>query len=203
MASTAVELLRRRFGRKSLPYDAKVEYLSSTSNATQYIDTGVVPNSNTGIQIVVYRYNTSDSYMCGLRDTTNTNTRWCIGNPGYYGYGNYGGIRSIPVNTQIIYNLNYLNDGTFNTPEYGSAVTLPTLPFTPVNNIRLFGSAGISASYSKWYGRIYEVKITQGNILAMHLIPVRVGTTGYMYDKVSGQLFGNAGTGDFILGNDI
>ena len=36
----------------------------------------------------------------------------------------------------------------------------------------------------------------------MDLIPVRVGQVGYMYDKVSRQLFGNSGTGNFILGND-
>ena len=35
------------------------------------------------------------------------------------------------------------------------------------------------------------------------LIPVRVGKVGYMYDKVSGQLFGNAGTGAFVLGPDV
>lgn len=34
-------------------------------------------------------------------------------------------------------------------------------------------------------------------------IPVRKGQVGYMYEKVSGQLFGNAGTGAFILGPDI
>lgn len=34
-------------------------------------------------------------------------------------------------------------------------------------------------------------------------LPYDVGTVGYMYDRVSGQLFGNAGTGDFILGPDI
>jgi hypothetical protein len=34
-------------------------------------------------------------------------------------------------------------------------------------------------------------------------IPVRKGTTGYMYDKVSGQLFGNSGSGNFILGPDF
>ena len=37
----------------------------------------------------------------------------------------------------------------------------------------------------------------------MNLIPVRCGTTGYMYDSVSGTLFGNAGTGDFIVGTDV
>jgi hypothetical protein len=33
-------------------------------------------------------------------------------------------------------------------------------------------------------------------------VPVKDNGVGYMYDKVSGQLFGNAGTGSFILGND-
>ena len=34
------------------------------------------------------------------------------------------------------------------------------------------------------------------------LLPVRKGNIGYMYDRVSGELFGNAGTGDFIIGPD-
>jgi hypothetical protein len=40
------------------------------------------------------------------------------------------------------------------------------------------------------------------DILVRDFIPVRVGNVGYMYDKVSGQLFGNSGTGNFILGPD-
>ena len=43
----------------------------------------------------------------------------------------------------------------------------------------------------------------KNNNLVFNLIPVRKGTTGYMYDKVSGQLFGNSGTGDFVLGPDV
>ena len=34
-------------------------------------------------------------------------------------------------------------------------------------------------------------------------VPVRIGNVGYMYDKVSKQLFGSIGTGQFILGQDI
>lgn len=37
----------------------------------------------------------------------------------------------------------------------------------------------------------------------MDFIPVRIGTKGYLYDKVSKRLFGNAGTGSFTLGPDI
>jgi hypothetical protein len=51
--------------------------------------------------------------------------------------------------------------------------------------------------------RIYSWKIYSSNTLIMDLIPVRIGQIGYMYDKVSGKLFGNSGTGQFILGNDI
>lgn len=36
----------------------------------------------------------------------------------------------------------------------------------------------------------------------LDIIPVRVGDVGYLYDRVSGELFGNSGTGKFIVGPD-
>ena len=51
-------------------------------------------------------------------------------------------------------------------------------------------------------GKLYYCKIWKGGSLVRDYIPVRVGQVGYMYDKVSGQLFGNSGTGDFVLGPD-
>ena len=50
---------------------------------------------------------------------------------------------------------------------------------------------------------IAHISISLNNIVLRDLIPVRVGKVGYMYDKVSGQLFGNSGTGEFILGPDV
>lgn len=38
--------------------------------------------------------------------------------------------------------------------------------------------------------------------LLAYYIPVRKGTTGYMYDRVTGKIFGNVGTGSFIIGPD-
>ena len=68
----------------------------------------------------------------------------------------------------------------------------------------LFALNGGSGTDSrKFVGRIAYVKIYLSDVLVMDCIPVRVGQTGYMYDKVSGNLFGNRGTGDFILGPDI
>ena len=51
--------------------------------------------------------------------------------------------------------------------------------------------------------RVYYFKVWDNNTLVCNFIPVRCGTTGYMYDRVSGQLFGNDGTGDFIVGADV
>lgn len=39
-------------------------------------------------------------------------------------------------------------------------------------------------------------------VLVRDYIPVRVGQTGYLFDNVSKQLFGNAGTGAFVIGPD-
>ena len=38
--------------------------------------------------------------------------------------------------------------------------------------------------------------------LTLDFIPVRLGNIGYMYDRVSGEFFGNQGTGAFIIGPD-
>ena len=53
------------------------------------------------------------------------------------------------------------------------------------------------------YAKIYGQKIYLNNVLVRDFIPVRVGQVGYLYDKVSGQLFGNLGTDSFILGPDL
>jgi hypothetical protein len=69
----------------------------------------------------------------------------------------------------------------------------------------LFGvyDTAISAVTTDLKGTIRWCKIYRSEQLVRDFIPVRVGQTGYLYDKVSRKLFGNSGTGDFILGNDV
>ena len=50
--------------------------------------------------------------------------------------------------------------------------------------------------------RIYSCAIYDGSTLVRSYVPVRSGSVGYLYDRVSGQLFGNAGTGAFAIGPD-
>lgn len=202
--------------KTELPYDSEIEYLESTglsNRGIQYIETGIIPDENTGIYIKVMPIENStenDNYIVGCRNDLN-NTRWAIGrnNTGlYYGYGAVGNIKLNvdDENNDIIFEtkLNYLNNKKWYAI-HGSQTaenTLPALTFTPTANIRLFGSAGLDADYVRAACRIYFVKITQGNNLIMDLIPVRKNGIGYMYDKISNNLFENVGTGTFILGSD-
>lgn len=49
-------------------------------------------------------------------------------------------------------------------------------------------------------GRIYYFKWVKGDNVILDLIPVSKDGEGYMYDRVSGKMFGNSGSGKFILG---
>ena len=191
------------YSRRKLitPYDKELKYLES--NGTQYIETGIIPKNNTGIYINATCLNSTDSFIVGLRNSSG-NTRWCIGRGSafYYGYGTFHTTNVKDYSAECW--LNFMNDRKFKikNTNFNISYDINNLSFTPTYNIRLFGSAGATGSFSKWSGRLYNVKITQASNLIMDFIPVRVGETGYMYDLISGTLFGNKGTGNFILGPD-
>ncbi len=74
--------------------------------------------------------------------------------------------------------------------------------YTMSRNFYLFAFNN-NGSPSCGTSRIWSFSVTRNGALLLDMIPVRVGQVGYMYDKVSGQLYANSGSGDFILGNDI
>lgn len=186
-----------------------VAYLESTG--TQYIDTGIVPDADTGILVKAMSSNSTDTYLAGLREDGN-NTRWCIGHSGantqyYYGYGNWATGGSSYTSMSVIARLNYNNINKFAISEFdGSSqmnVALPALPFTPARSIYIFGANYYAESgVARWSGRIYSAQITQDNVLVRDFVPTSVNGIGYMYDKVTKQLYGNSGTGNFIIGTD-
>ena len=199
----SIQIWANQLGRKEYRPDGEsdIEYLESTG--IQYINTDIIPDANTGIRIKAEAINSIEAYVVGLRNNSD-NTRWCIGHSAryYYGYGTWAS-NSTASNFNIV-DLNYLNDKKYSRRDLNGTVidylNLPTLSFTPAYPIWIF--AGSGSSNTKWSGRIYYVKITQGNEIIMDLVPVRRDQVGYLYDKVSGKLFGNSGKGNFILGPD-
>lgn len=205
MASTVTELLRRRFGGKSLPYDAEIEYLESSS--TQYIDTLVKITETFKSEIYGYFVSNRwrfDNLLGCTDDQTNgygipcaiyTNNRF------YAQFGNATRIfgtsaLTLTKVTTSIENGSATIDCDGSTSSYSVGTQIPT------NTLYMFARNYNGSPSGQANARIYYCKLWNNGVLARDFIPVRVGTTGYMYDKVSKQLFGNAGTGDFILGND-
>ena len=201
---------------KRLPYDAEVEYLESTG--TQYIDTGVILDSTYGIDI-------SFAPMEGLPGTG-------INERGIFGSSTSGSVHNVlqihtssggvglwmprstriavcPITTELgilqHWQINLANSGSVLINGTASGSTRPATSTACPYPVYLFARDVANSvknnSYSKM--RLYSWTVTDasGNVI-QQVIPVRKGTVGYLYDRVSGKLFGNAGTGDFVLGPD-
>jgi hypothetical protein len=194
---------------KRLPYDAEVEFLKSTG--TQYIDTLVNAASNLSVEITMANAGTpwlnTNPTGAILVVSTSLQTRHHLSftrsGVNYY----YGNVNN--PNTQTMYRPDDLVPFTFKVDSVNKTFTLgdysaalPTYAFDTGLSFWLFGRNGTTPPYLGSL-RIYSAKLWNGSILVRDFIPVRKGTVGYLYDRVSGKLFGNAGTGAFTYGNDL
>lgn len=190
-----------------LSYDAEIEYLESSG--TQWIDTGIYPTNNTIAKIKFMNLQTTGDVIFGMYDGENHSYR-VFNAQGYSSYFDTGDESSngrliaseIKIYPDVISVLElgnkYIKDinndvtktGTIYNTTYNKTITL--------NFYEAASPSGYKYSKNRWY----YVQLYENATLVLDLIPVRVGQVGYMYDKVSGQYFGNAGTGDFILGPD-
>ena len=189
-----------------LPYDAEIEYLESSGSGTQRINIpNVIPTDydntfETKITFLGYTTTTQWIFWFTAFINDNSNTYRIIRNSNtnnsvlvYNGTKGANGGSSISVAIGTTYDIKiYPTYALFNN----TRVNLGTLRGNPnTGYLKLFNS-NVKL-------RFYNFKYTKGDNVVLDMIPVRVGQVGYMYDKVSGQLFGNSGTGNFILGNDI
>jgi len=202
-----MSLRRRVLDRKGggLPYDAEIEFLQSSG--TQYIDTGIKVTSNPKAVVELMQVTSQDSdYWGNSFPSAYVNTDGMFSAHFFYGgiaawrYGNkrYDAGASWRVGLNKKFKIEtgrmlILNDG-----EQGYDMGNDFVYSPDQKNIDIFRSR--ETSYSSW--KLYTFKLFDAGELVRDYIPVRIGTTGYLYDKVSGELFANAGTGAFILGPD-
>ena len=187
---------------KHLPYDAEVKYLESTG--TQYISTMLIPTRvHVGLKPIGEAKPPHSSAYFGVNNNGSRTT----------------GLFSETKDTleAINYNRNIVEFsalwGEFHSVCFdrdtvsvdGETKALVTDFSRTDNAIKSFGlfdfpqrntdsNPKSAISYCKMWDR-------EDNLMA-DFIPVRVGDVGYMYDRISGQLFGNSGTGAFIVGPD-
>ena len=198
-------------GRKRLPYDAEVEFLESTG--TQWIDTATPATSNTHVNVQFSDYTVAGTWLFGARkafqnsalgvytDSSAPNNAWRRA---------FGNFVSVPFTFSTI-------DLGVTTFDYdcghfvGTREKVPlTVDFTDTSpafdsspyTIYLWtlNNCGVPAYIA--HAKIYGFKIWENSILVRDMIPVRVGSEGAMYDRVSRQLLRNQGTGAFVIGPD-
>ena len=183
----------------SKPYDAEVEYLQSTG--TQWIDTGVYMNGLDSVEIKIRRTSAVDCGVFGSRvGYTNNQYMLRVESNGLFDfyYNNNSAVEYWSLALDADYSIEVGNGKIFIN---GSNVkTYPDGSFALVNKCHVFKA---NQYPSLFRGRIYYFRIDE----KIDLIPVRFtneqgGSEGAMFDRVSGQLFRNQGTGDFVIGPD-
>jgi len=190
-----------------------IEYLESTG--TQYIDTGFVPNINSGMEIDVY----------SVRSDKPTFAMASSGNQDYLQFG-ASAASSVSDRNILVYNGHSENQEKYWYAQniYGAGTGRYTItidgqnfsikasngsvykksvsnsPYVITANIYLFGrNYGGTPEPSKT--RIYFCKLYDNNTLVRDFIPV-LDSAGIpcMYDRVEDKFYYNSGTGNFIAG---
>ena len=181
---------------KQLPYDAEVEYLASTG--TQWIDTGYTKSQCPYFFLCVYPLITNvdiavfGAYNSGY-SVLQYQGRWRWFDGGWT-------LTDIPVDitrtTNITKNANgWFVDGEITKTSSGLTGNLSLVLFS-VNSDK-----GVTRGAE--FLRVNQLSLFDKNSsLVADFIPIRKDNIGYMYDRISGQLFGNSGTGDFVVGPD-
>lgn len=201
---------RRMMAANSKPYDAEIEYLESTGYT--YINLGISAKNTTKFDFSVMATDSQTGFLFGSRVAASNKTFdiFCKYQSGATDNGirwdyNTASIRNanvLPLNNKIRFN----NLSSPNILKYSSySLSATNVTFSNGVPMHLMGLNLNNTGHSNGPNgcRYYYFKLYDNSTLLLDLIPVRKGGIGYMYDKISGQLFGNAGSGEFILGKDI
>lgn len=182
-----------------------VEYIESTGPA--YIDTGVIPNTNSKIDIQFETIQKgTNGVIFGGEEAFGTNAFHLYTNYNNFdiGFGARYTAETIPYNINTKY--------TFIMDKTGFTLNgTPSIPFSPntittTNSVYLFAvHRATNVIDSNAQKRIYYCKLYDNGTLVRNLIPcyrISDNTIG-MYDLVNNVFYTNAGTGTFTKGDDL
>lgn len=188
---------------KKLPYDSRIEYLESTG--TQWIELDYVPNNKT-VAIMDVQSTDVAVMLNGVFSATNRfnfGISTTAGNPWFAGIGsaNTAPLASADTNRRTLtlsaptktYSISGVGDFACGSGSVDGNTSKMELFARNVS-----GSKGSNAGKMK----VFACVLQESGTNVCDLIPVRIGTVGFMYDKVSGLFFGNSGAGSFVLGPD-
>ena len=201
-----------------MPYDAEVEFIESTG--TQWIDTGIFVTGSDEVELIALITQAGADIgdyrqLFGARQSA---TSYCAeffynNNLFYTSFNNGSYVNRVTAIVRLDTKIRFLMSNSersifdLGTGTYIAQNTVEqAYDFQTQTHALLFAESGNTSAgkINPAFAKVYSLCIidTTSGITRMDLIPVRVGSVGYMYDKVSGRLFGNVGTGDFVIGPD-
>ena len=204
---------RRLMGGVDLPYDARIEYLERTTAGYVDLPVDVKAGDYFGIiiEIIPVFQNTTKNYIFGANKPEQFSAYFNADyrSSGYIQYASKigensssGGLNVVPGEKTIIEfstAKKYINNPV--TTTYNTNTSWSRSIKDDFTSLRLFGASGKSG-YSL---KLCSLKVMHGsrsNII-YDMIPVRVGQVGYLYDKLSSELFGNSSSTALLLGPDV
>lgn len=175
-------------GSSDIQFRMDVYFTSSLTNANGAVLGSRISNGNAALTVQYYNTSSSKSW------------RWAFGTD-FQEVGHSG--------TRGNYTISNLDRPRVLVTTNAKELTVECTDATFSNNLNIYilamnsggstGGIGINA-----YTRIKNCKIWESYELVRDYIPIRIGQVGYLFDKVSGQSFGNANsTGAFVLGADV
>ena len=197
---------RRRVMEKRLPYDAEIEYLESSG--TQWINTNWIPDLTKNLRIECsagWVTTNRGMLISAFREGSNLSVELYnqIVLRFHAGYNDVILSRSIEkLNVLYLIKITYTASNglcTMNIDNNTYSGNVPQAGRVLNTQSAVLGSDQL---HRLPHGMFGKMKVYNPD-LVIDFIPVRIGTTGYMYDRVSKQLFGNDGKGEFILGPDV
>jgi hypothetical protein len=196
-------------GGAKLPYAAEVEYIGATG--TQYIDiaAAATPGQYFGISghVILPSAPTNNRVFFDAATASQFYNESLMTSGGAYVFGSVvGGVSTsggwyVNVGAKTYFEVS--TDGVTN-----NGVLSPlSRPITKAfSSVRLFAKLATGSRSPINNVQLFNITIKSGSATVFDAIPVRIGSgasaVGYLYDRVSGQLFGNAGTGAFVIGPD-
>ena len=193
---------------KALPYLRRVAYLEYDGN--QYIDKLVVPTQGYSFGASVLNITKGGPSKYGINGGSGPNSRFAFGLGG--DAGKYFGLSQINNDTpsSIVLNewIDWVIDSSSKIGTAGSErVEIQDANALDANgkSIYLMLSNPISNNNDRHKGRCRNawIKDQNGNYVFDAIPVIDLSVRPAMYDKVSGQLFYNQGTGEFTPGPDV
>ena len=186
----------------------KCSYLQS--DGTQWIDTGYIPNPDTGVSIKLQHLSYGDFIPFGAQESSstyyypprfNTNSKHCV-----YSFGTTYKLAFVyDKGDDLIYTstMNLYNDKTLNLISQDTiwrGINYISFGTTFTRSMWLFSynmdNTAINATYGKFGGRIFRAKITQDTYLAHDFVPcLDENNRPCMYDLVTQTPFYNQSGG--------